>query len=187
MFPLEVSLSDKIGDVVKRIPSSPCDSKRDENMTCEGRVIRRSDDLKNCGIGGSTVQVTSKLRGGGKHKNKKSKAEKKQVTGQETVSDKGRAILESEKDEVIQQMEDNDEYQKVVAFMPEGNDIEAEQRMQCNRTALQELSGLGRGKWKKWNVKLAGRSEWRERKRKCVSGKSNSQRRRERRAQTNRR
>ena len=29
VFPLEVSLSDKVGDVVKRIPSSACDSKRD--------------------------------------------------------------------------------------------------------------------------------------------------------------
>ena len=53
VFPLEVSLSDKVGDVVKRIPSSACDSKCDVCMTCEGRVIRRSDDLKNCGIGGA--------------------------------------------------------------------------------------------------------------------------------------
>ena len=67
-FPLEVSLSDKVGDVVKRIPSSACDSKRDVYMTCEGRVIRRSDDLKGCGISdGGTLQVTPRLRGG-RHK-----------------------------------------------------------------------------------------------------------------------
>ena len=56
VLPLEVSMSDKVGDVVTRIPSSACGSKRDVYMTCEGRVMRRSDDLKNCGISdGSTV------------------------------------------------------------------------------------------------------------------------------------
>ena len=75
-FPLEVSLSDKVGDVVKRIPSSACDSKRDVYMTCEGRVIRRSDDLKGCGISdGGTLQITPRIRGG-RHKGKKNKAEK---------------------------------------------------------------------------------------------------------------
>ena len=78
VFPLEVSLSDEVGDVVKRIPSSTCDSKRGVYMTCEGRVIRRSDDLKNCGIGdGSTVQVMGKMRGGGKHMDRTRKAAKK--------------------------------------------------------------------------------------------------------------
>ena len=33
VFPLGVSLSDKVGDVVKQIPSSACDSKRDVYMT----------------------------------------------------------------------------------------------------------------------------------------------------------
>ena len=109
-------------------------------------MIRRSDDFKNCGIGdGSTVQVMSRMRGGGKHKDKKSKAEKKQVTGQESVSDKGLAILESEKDKVIQQVEESEEYRNIVACVSEGNDIQVEQKMQCNRTALLELSGLDNG------------------------------------------
>ena len=49
-FLLEVSLSDKVGDVVKRIPSSARDSKGDVYMTCEGKVIQRGDELKGCGI-----------------------------------------------------------------------------------------------------------------------------------------
>ena len=45
-----------------------------------GRVLRKSDALRSCGVrDGSTVQVMNRLRGGGKHKDKKSKEEKKQV------------------------------------------------------------------------------------------------------------
>ena len=84
----------------------------------------------------------SRMRGGGKHKDKRTKAEKKQVTGQESVSDKGPAILEIEKDKEIQQIEEDERYRKIVACMSEGNDIEAERKMQCCRTALEELSGL---------------------------------------------
>ena len=47
-------------------------------MTCEGRVIRRSEELRSCGVrDGSTVQLMSRMLGGGKHKDKKSKSEKK--------------------------------------------------------------------------------------------------------------
>ena len=77
-FPLAVSLSDNVADVVIRIPSSAQDNKRDVHMRCGGRVIRRSDDLKNCGIGdGSTVQAMNRMRGGGRHKAKTSKAARK--------------------------------------------------------------------------------------------------------------
>ena len=77
---MDVSLSDKVDDVVRRIPSSVCCSRHDVYVTCEGRVLRRSDELKNFGIGdGSAVQISSRVRGGGKHKNKKRKAEKKQA------------------------------------------------------------------------------------------------------------
>ena len=53
----------------------------DVYVTMHGRVLRRNEKLKSCGVtDGCTIQVTSRLRGGGKHKDKKSKAEKKQVT-----------------------------------------------------------------------------------------------------------
>ena len=73
--------SEKVGDVVKRFPSS--DSKRDVvYMTCEGTVIRRREDVKNCVMcDGSTVQVMTRMRGGGKHKDKMSKKRRRSETG----------------------------------------------------------------------------------------------------------
>ena len=77
-LPLDVSPTDKVGNVVRQMPSSECCSKHDVYVTHEGRVLRRSDELKNFEIGdGSTMQVTSRMRGGGKHQDKKSAAEKK--------------------------------------------------------------------------------------------------------------
>ena len=62
---MELPLRDNVGDVAKRIPNSACCSKRDVYVTCEERererVIRRSDELRSCGVcDGSTVQVVSK-------------------------------------------------------------------------------------------------------------------------------
>ena len=37
-FPLDVSLNDKVSDVVRRIPSNVCDRKCDVYVTCAGRV-----------------------------------------------------------------------------------------------------------------------------------------------------
>ena len=49
-------------------------------MTMQGKVLKTTDKLKSCGVtDGCTIQVTSRMRGGGKHKDKKSKGEKKQV------------------------------------------------------------------------------------------------------------
>ena len=65
----------------------------------QGKVLRRDEKLKNCGVSdGCAIQVTSRMRGGGKHKDKKSKVEKKQVTRQEPVRNEGLAVLESEKE-----------------------------------------------------------------------------------------
>ena len=90
-FPLDVSMNDKVSDVVRQIPSNV--HSRNVYVTCEGKVLRKGDELKSCGVSdGSTVQVV--MRGGQGH----SKAEKKQVKGQEPVSNKGLAILESDKD-----------------------------------------------------------------------------------------
>ena len=66
--------------------------------------------LESCGVkDGSTVHVMEWPRGGGKHKDKRSQEEKKQVAGQESVRDMGPAIPESEKDKVIQLSEEKDE------------------------------------------------------------------------------
>ena len=73
-------------------------------------MLRRSDELKNFEIGdGSTMQVTSTLRVGGKQKDKKSKDGKKQAAGtkkpqqkfkEETKNDKG-PMLQFDKEAMI--------------------------------------------------------------------------------------
>ena len=68
-FMLDVAPNVKRSDIVRRITNSVCCSKCDMCVTFEGQVPRGCDELKSCGIsGGSVVQVTRRMRGGGKHK-----------------------------------------------------------------------------------------------------------------------
>ena len=66
--PMEVNLTDdKVEDEMRQI-------KKDENVyvTMHGKVLRRDEKLKSCEVtDGCTIQVTSKLRSGGKHKDKR--------------------------------------------------------------------------------------------------------------------
>ena len=85
---LEVSLSDKVDDIVKRILNSMGWNRCDVYVTCERKVLRRNEELRSCGVSdGCTVQVVTWMRGGdGKHRNKKNEAEKKPTAkGQEPV------------------------------------------------------------------------------------------------------
>ena len=77
-------------------------------MTCEGRVLRRSDELKSCKVSDrSTVLVVRRTRGGGKHKDKKSKVEKKEIaSSKRSEQRKGPAIQECDKDAVIWRLEE---------------------------------------------------------------------------------
>ena len=70
LVPTEVNLmDDKVEDVVRQFLSS-----EDMYVTMQGRVLKRSEKLKSCGVtDGCTIQVTSRLRGGGRHKVKKRK------------------------------------------------------------------------------------------------------------------
>ena len=55
-------------------------------MTMHGRTLKRSEKLNSCGVSdGCTIQVTSRMRGGGKHKDKKSKTEKKHAESGKTL------------------------------------------------------------------------------------------------------
>ena len=67
---MEVSLEDdKVEDVMKQIHKD-----EDAYVTLHGRVLKRSDKLKSCGVtDGCTIQVTNRLRSGGRHKVKKRK------------------------------------------------------------------------------------------------------------------
>ena len=71
---MEVSPEDK----VQKILSTVSGSDWDVYVTCGGRILRKDDKLKSCGVrDGSTVQDMSRMRDEGKHKDKKSKEEKK--------------------------------------------------------------------------------------------------------------
>ena len=72
--PIEVNLTDdKVEDVMRRIQND-----EDAYVTLHGRALKRSEKLRSCEVtDGCTMQVTSRLRGGGKHNDKKSRDEKK--------------------------------------------------------------------------------------------------------------
>ena len=93
--PMEVNLADdRVEDVMRRIQND-----EDAYVTLHGRVLKRGEKLRSYEVtDGCTIQVTSRMRGGGKHKDKKSKVEKKQVTRQEPVKNEGPAVLGSEKE-----------------------------------------------------------------------------------------
>ena len=76
--PMEVSLTDdKVDDVIRRIPNG-----EDMYVTMHESVLKKSEKLKSCEVtDGCTIQVTSRMRGGGRHKDKRSKAETKRGIG----------------------------------------------------------------------------------------------------------
>ena len=132
--PMEVSLTDdKVEDVMKRIQSD-----EDVYMTMQGKALRTSEKLKSCGVtDGCTVQVTSRLRGGGKHKDKKGQKERKravkpkgpeQKSEEEPKSDEGPALIQM--DEVLRRMEENEEFQKIIDWVSEGSEGEVQQKVQ---------------------------------------------------------
>ena len=67
---MEVSLTDgKVGDVMRQIQKD-----EDVYVTMHGKALRRNEKLKSCGVtDGCPIQVTSRMRGAGKHKDKKGK------------------------------------------------------------------------------------------------------------------
>ena len=132
---MEMEMSDKVDDIVKKIPI--CD--QDVYVTSGGRILKGSDKLESCEVrDGSTIQVTSRMRGGGRRKDKKSKVEKKQVTRQEPLKNGCPAILESEKEAVIRMLEETDEYRKIVEDVSGGSDVDVERKMRHWASILQE-------------------------------------------------
>ena len=131
---IEVNLTDdKVEDVMKRIQSD-----EDAYVTMQGKALRTSDQLKSCGVtDGCTVQLTSRLRGGGKHKDKKGQKERKravkpkgpeQKSEEEPKSDEGLALIQM--DEVLRRMEENEEFQKNIDWVSEGSEGEVQQTVQ---------------------------------------------------------
>ena len=76
---MEVSPEDKVQKILKTVSGSD----QDVYVTSGGRILRRDEKLKGCEVtDGCTVEVTSRMRGGGKHKDKKGKEEKKKHVAQ---------------------------------------------------------------------------------------------------------
>ena len=71
--PIEVNLTDdKVEDIMRQVQKD-----EDAYVTMQGKVLKTSKRLKSCGVtDGCTIQVTSRMRGGGKHREKQSKIEK---------------------------------------------------------------------------------------------------------------
>ena len=74
VVPMEVNLTnDKVEDVMRRIQNV-----EDTYVTLHGRVLKRREKLKSCEVTDRcTIQVTSRLRGGGRSKNKMAGERKK--------------------------------------------------------------------------------------------------------------
>ena len=144
-------------------------------------MLRNDEQLKSCGVRDeSTIQVKSRMRGGGKHKDKKGKAEKKQAASAKTPEqkftdeekgDRGPAIRECDKDATIRMIEETEGYRKIVKIISDGRD--EENGMQCFKAELHEKSGLDEGQMKvleggiRWaaEARRKGRDEQQEQRR----------------------
>ena len=123
--PMEVNLTDdRVEDVMRRIQND-----EDAYVTLHGRVLKRGEKLKSCEVtDGCTIQVTSRLRGGGKHKDKKSKAEKQAASAKtpeqkcegESRSDEGLEMIPM--NEARRRLEENEEYLKIIECTSEENE-----------------------------------------------------------------
>ena len=163
--PTEVSLTDdKVEDVMRQVQKD-----EDVYVTMQGKALRMSDELKSCGVtDGCTIQVTSRVRGGGKHKEKKSKGEKKraakpqgpeQKSEEETMRDKDPVVEECDRDAVVQMieeseenrrrmvrmLEENEDNRKMIESICDGSDVDVEQALQNYRTAGREVLGWDQG------------------------------------------
>ena len=149
VIPMEESLTDgKVEDVMRQIQKD-----EDVYVTMHGRVLRRNEKLKRCGVtDGCTIQVTSRMRGGGRHKDKRSKSEKKQATNperpeqkcdEESKSDEGPDMMHME--EALRRLEENEGYQKIIEFVSEGSEEEVQQKVQDYVAGIPKLSWMSKG------------------------------------------
>ena len=157
---MEVNLTDdKVEDVMRQIQKD-----EDVYVTMHGKVLRRDEKLKSCEVtDGCTIQVTSRLRGGGKHKDKRSKADTKQgmeKSGKKdqqvgSMSDKCQEMTKDQKDALIQTIERNEGYRRLITTISEAEDWEY--KIQRFGKQLQEKSEIGeeRAKVMEWGMRWA--------------------------------
>ena len=155
---------DKVEDVMKRILKD-----EDACVTAQGRVLRRNEKLESCGVtDGCTIQVTSSMRGGGRHKDKRRKSEKKQTTKperQEQKCDEGPDMVHM--DEAMRRLQENEEYLKNIDCMSEGSEGEVQQKVQNYLACIQKVSWMNKeqfehlesGVWQAVEARRKGRDE----------------------------
>ena len=158
-FPLGVSLDDMISGVLRKIQND-----EDVYVTMHGKVQQRREKLRSCGVtDGCTMQITSRLRGGGRHKDKSKKAERKRGRGEngqedqqvELAGDGCPEMTQSQKDVVIQMLEGNEGCWKIIKMISETGD--EEHGMQCFKVLLQKELGFNQETMKvmEWRVRWA--------------------------------
>ena len=160
--PMEVNLTnDKVEDVLRQVQND-----EDVYVTMHGRMLKRSERLRSYGVtDGCTIQVTSRMRGGGRHKGQKERKRAAKQKGPEQKSeeepkrDKGPMIQDCDRDTVVQIIEESEEDRKVMVWMLEenednrkmivslceGSDVEVEQALQNYQTAGREVLGWDQG------------------------------------------
>ena len=151
---MEVSPEDKVQKILNTVSGSD----RDVYVTSGGRILRRSDKLKSCEVrDGSTVEVTSRLRGGGRHKDKKNRVEKKQVAilrrsespqaqleqkdEEESKCDEGQAISEDVVQQVLERGLDVLGGTEALERLSEGSEDEVDKKMELFLVALRRVAG----------------------------------------------
>ena len=119
--PIEVNLTDdKVEDVMRQIQKD-----EDVYVTMHGKVLRRDEKLKSCEVtDGCTIQVTSRLRGGGKQKadtkqGMEESGKKDQQVG--SMSDKCQEMTKDQKDALIQTIERNEGYRRLITTISEAS------------------------------------------------------------------
>ena len=174
---IEMEMSDKVDDIVKKIPIID----QDVYVTSGGRILRRSDKLECCEVrDGSTIQVTSRMRGGGRHQDKKSKSEKKQTMNSQRPEQKREGEARSGEgpelipmDEVLRRLEENEEYQKIIECVSEGSEGDVQQKVQNYLAHIQKVSWMNKeqfehlesGVWQAVEARRKGRDEQQEQRR----------------------
>ena len=118
----------------------------------EGKVLKRNEELRSCGVSdGCTVQVVNRMCGGGKHRNKKNKAEKKTTASpKDQGPERGQQQHNEEKiiqnllscedaeNEVIRRFEENEEIRKIIAKLAKEDNSDMERWTQI----YTEVTGL---------------------------------------------
>ena len=183
---MEVSPKGKVQKILNTVSKS----NRDVYVTSGGRILEGSDKLKSCEVrDGSTVEVTSRMRGGGRHQDKKSKSEKKQTTNTEkpeqkrdgeSRSDEGPEMMTME--EVLRRKEESEGFRKNIENVSEGSEGEVQQKVQnflaciqvwwMNKEQIEHLEG---GVWQAVEARRKGRDKQQEQRRQAKQGEKTEQ------------